>query len=69
MSALRAICFECIMENDGGLRGVTVERECKKDLRRHSLEHKAGHVFESEFLIVIRMPDQTTSLSVHVFEA
>ena len=64
---LLGIRLESIVESDGALRSISVERQCEKDFRWHSLMDKPRHVFETNSLVVIRMPHETTSLSIDIF--
>ncbi len=61
--------LESIVESDSSLRSMPVKRQSEKHLLWHSLKHKPRHVFEPEFLVVIRMPHETASLRIHIFQA
>ncbi len=63
-----AIRFESFVESDSALRSMPVERQSEEDLLWHSLMHKSRHVLEPEFLVVIRVSHETTSLSIHIFQ-
>ena len=43
-----------------------LEGQSEEDLLWHSLIHKSRHVFKSEFPIIFRIPNETTSLSFHI---
>ena len=59
--------LESIMESDGALRSMPLERQSEEDLLGYSLKHKSRRIFEPEFTVVIRMPREAVSLSVHYF--
>ena len=64
-----AIRLESIVKSDGALRSMPVERQSEEDLLWYSLMHKAGYILEPELPVVIRMPHETTSLSLHIFQS
>jgi hypothetical protein len=63
-----ALRLESIVESDGALRCMPVERQSEEDLRWHSLMDKSRYVFEPKFPVVIRMAHETTALSIHIFQ-
>ena len=63
-----AIRFESFVESDNALRSMPVERQREEDLLWYSRMHKPRHVLEPEFLVVIRVSHQTTSVSIHIFQ-
>lgn len=63
---LLAIRSESFVERDGALRSMPVERQSEKELRWNTPMHKFREVGEPEFSVVIRMPHETTSLSIHI---
>jgi hypothetical protein len=67
-TALLAIRFESFLKNDGALRIMPIERQSEENLLRHPLMHKSRFVFEPEFPVVTRMPYETTSLSIPIFQ-
>lgn len=65
---LLAIRFESFVESDAALRSLPVERQREEDLLWHALKHQSRHVGETEFPVVIRMSNKTTSLRIHGFQ-
>lgn len=63
---LFAVGFESFVESDCALRSVPVERQSEKDLRWNTFMHKFRDVCEPEFSVVVRMPNETASSSIHV---
>ena len=64
-----AIRLESLVESDVSLRSKSVESQSQEDLRRHPLVHKPRHVLEAKSPVVIRMPHETATLSIQVFQA
>lgn len=65
---LLAIGFESVVESDGAMRNMSVERQSEENFLRHSLKHKFRHILEPEFPVVIWMPNKTATLSIHIFQ-
>jgi hypothetical protein len=65
---LPAIGFESFVERDRALGNVPVKSESEENLLGDSLNPKSRHVAEPEFWVVIRMPHETASLRVHLFQ-
>ena len=65
---LLPIRFECVVEGDGAMRSMAIERQSEEELLRHSPKHKFRHILEPEFPVVIRMSNKTTTLSIHILQ-
>jgi hypothetical protein len=63
-----AIGLESAVESDGAIWSTSIERQGEEDLPWHPLKHKFRHILESEFAVVIRMSDKTTTLGIHGFQ-
>ena len=63
-----AIGLESVVESDGAMRSMPVERQSEENLLWHSLKHKFRHILEPEFPVVIWMSNKTTALSIHIFQ-
>ena len=66
---LLTICVEPFVECDIALRKPAVKREREKHLFRNACEDKSGNILESEFPVVLRMPDETTAFGAQVFQS
>ena len=66
---LSAISLESLVESDGALRSVSVERKSEKHFRWNTLMHKFRGVSEPEFSVVIRMSHEATSLGIYISQS
>ena len=60
--------LESVVECDGAMRSMPVERQSEENLLWHSLKHQFRHILEPEFPVVIRMSNKTTTLSIHILQ-
>jgi hypothetical protein len=63
-----AIRFESLVESDTAPRSLSVERQCEKNFRWDSFIDKFRDVIEPELFVVLRMPHETTTASLHALQ-
>lgn len=53
--------MESLVKCDRSLGYAPIEAQSKEKFRRHPFEHQSWRVLESEFPVVLRMPDETAT--------
>ena len=53
------------MKNDCSLWLTSIESQREENFLRHSLEHEARYIFESECPVVVWVSHEATPLSIH----
>ena len=67
--ALLTICIECFVKHDVALRDSSVKGENEENFRGNALEDKFFDIPESELFVILRMPNETTTSCIEVFQA
>lgn len=63
------IGFESFVERDVALGNVIIKKRSEEHLLRHAFIYKPRNILESQFSVVIRMPDKTATLGIGPIES
>jgi hypothetical protein len=56
------------VESDTAPRSLSVERQCEKNFRWNSLMDKFRDLIEPKLFVLLRMPYETTTASLHALQ-